>query len=159
MGGEDPRATAGDLIETNKAKVVAITKSFEILSLGGDTVSFQVSRRKQFEGICHDILGTFGSRYNDLDGYWALGQYVAFLNRLGERQLQFRLRDSTVVPDSPSAALSAEYDARVSPMKTLVVRFRSAIKAWKTGRSSNPVRPTQSASVELSRSMPWRLMI
>ncbi|RVE95592.1 hypothetical protein CN234_36295 [Sinorhizobium meliloti] len=112
MGGEDPRATAGDLIETNKAKVVAITKSFEILSLGGDRVSFQVSRRKQFEGICHDILGTFGNRYNDLDGYWALGQYVAFLNRLGERQLQFRLRDSTVVPDSPSAALSAEYYRR-----------------------------------------------
>lgn len=68
-----------------------------------------MSRRKQFKGICHDLLGTFVSRYNDLDGYWALGQYVAFLDRLGERQLQFKLREATVVPYSPSAALSAKY--------------------------------------------------
>lgn len=49
--------------------------------------------------------------------------------------------------------------ARVSSMNSLVERFRSAIRASKTGRSSNAVRPTQSASVERSRSMPWRLMI
>lgn len=71
-----------------------------------------MSRRKQFKGICHDILETFVSRYNDLDGYWALGQYVAFLDRLGERQLQFRMRDSTVAPESLSGAVSAEYYRR-----------------------------------------------
>lgn len=66
-------------------------------------------RRKQFKGICHDILGTFVSRYNDLDGYWALGHFVAFLDRLGERQLQFSLRASTAVPASSIATLAAEY--------------------------------------------------
>ena len=47
--------------------------------------------------------------------------------------------------------------ARVSSMKSLVERFRSAISASKTGRNSKAARPTQSASVERSRSIPWRL--
>ncbi|MGE6786550.1 hypothetical protein ACQKGL_28950 [Ensifer adhaerens] len=68
-----------------------------------------MSRRKQFKGICHDILATFASRYNDLNGYWALGQYVAFLNCLGERQIQFKLGNSIVVPDGAGLAFSAKY--------------------------------------------------
>lgn len=68
-----------------------------------------MSRRRQFKGICHDILETFTSRYNDLDGYWALGQYVAFLNRLGERQIQFKLGTATVFPHMSDFAHSAEY--------------------------------------------------
>ncbi|RMI08072.1 hypothetical protein CN221_38530 [Sinorhizobium meliloti] len=34
MGGEDPRATAGDLIETNKAKVVSMISSIRTRWLG-----------------------------------------------------------------------------------------------------------------------------
>src|SRR5262245_36563398 len=68
-----------------------------------------MSRRKQFRGICHDILETFVSRYNDLDGYWALGQYVAFLNGLGESQIQFKLNSSIVVPESAGFNASAAY--------------------------------------------------
>jgi hypothetical protein len=68
-----------------------------------------MSRRKQFKGICHDILGTFVSRYNDLDGYWALGQYVAYLERLGDRQLQLKLGDATGTPDNGGIPVSAEY--------------------------------------------------
>ena len=47
--------------------------------------------------------------------------------------------------------------ARVSSMNSFVDRFRSAIRASKTGRSSNAARPTQSARVDRSRSTPWRL--
>jgi hypothetical protein len=68
-----------------------------------------MSRRRQFKGICHDILETFVSRYNDLDGYWALGQYVAFLNSIGERQIQFKLGNSIVVPDNARFGFSASY--------------------------------------------------
>lgn len=68
-----------------------------------------MSRRKQFQGICHDILGSFVSRYNDLEGYWALGQYVLALNRLGERQLQFKLAHSTEISDHCAFAVSEEY--------------------------------------------------
>jgi hypothetical protein len=70
---------------------------------------FQVSRRNQFKGICHNILGTFVSRYNDHDGYWALGQYVPVLERLGGRQLQLKLMDATEAPDSRVIAASEKY--------------------------------------------------
>ncbi|RJT20819.1 hypothetical protein D3227_39935 [Mesorhizobium waimense] len=68
-----------------------------------------MSRRSQFKGICHDILGTFVSRYNDHDGYWSLGQYVALLELLGEDELQLNLRDATETPDSRIIAASEEY--------------------------------------------------
>lgn len=66
-------------------------------------------RRKQFKGICHDILGTFVSRYNDLNGYWALGQYVAYLERRGKHQLQLKLGNEIGVPDNSSAVVAARY--------------------------------------------------
>ncbi|RVM86362.1 hypothetical protein [Sinorhizobium meliloti] len=68
-----------------------------------------MSRREQFRGICHGVLGTFVSRYNDLDGYWALGQYVAFLDRIGECQLLLKLGDATVLPEGPGFAAAAKY--------------------------------------------------
>lgn len=68
-----------------------------------------MSRRSQFKGICHDILGTFVSRYNDHNGYWSLGQYVALLECLGEGQVQFKLTDTTETPDSRIIAASQEY--------------------------------------------------
>src|SRR4051812_38460634 len=68
-----------------------------------------MSRRSQFKGICHDILGTFVSRYNDHDGYWSLGQYVALLERLSEGQLQLKLMDATEASNSRVIAASEEY--------------------------------------------------
>jgi hypothetical protein len=68
-----------------------------------------MSRRSQFKGICHDILGTFVSRYNDHDGYWSLGQYVAILKRLSEGQLQLKLMDATEASNSRVIAVSEEY--------------------------------------------------
>lgn len=37
--------------------------------------------RRVLKSIAHDVLGTFLSRNNDLDGYWALGQFYAYLER------------------------------------------------------------------------------
>jgi hypothetical protein len=68
-----------------------------------------MSRRKHFKGICHDILQNFTSRNNDFDGYWAPGQYVSLLNRIGERQIQFDLKNSMVVPDGTGFTSSASF--------------------------------------------------
>lgn len=38
-----------------------------------------MARRTQLQGICNDLLSTFISRNNDLDGYWALGQCLGWL--------------------------------------------------------------------------------
>ena len=66
-------------------------------------------RRKQFQGICHDILGSFVSRYNDLGGYWALGQYVSILNRTGKRGLQFKLMGEVETIGEPAFGVSVDY--------------------------------------------------
>lgn len=68
-----------------------------------------MSRRKQFNGVCHDILGTFVSRYNDYNGYWALGQYVALLENLRKSELQLKLSDVTETPENHVIAVSKEY--------------------------------------------------
>ena len=50
-----------------------------------------MGRRNALKGICNDLLDSFVSRYNDLDGYWALGKFQAFLQTTHEEQLQFHL--------------------------------------------------------------------
>lgn len=66
-------------------------------------------RRNQFNGVYHDILGTFLSRYNDLDGYWALGQYVSFLEGAGKKHMQFKLGSAIVIPGSAIFVPSVVY--------------------------------------------------
>ncbi len=50
-----------------------------------------MARRKEMQGICNDLLESFVSRYNDLDGYWAMGKFQTFLQAETEEQLCFRL--------------------------------------------------------------------
>ncbi len=50
-----------------------------------------MGRRKELKGICNDLLDSFVNRYNDIDGYWALGKFQAFLQTTHEEQLQFHL--------------------------------------------------------------------
>lgn len=66
-------------------------------------------RRKQFKGICHDILDSFVSRYNDLDGYWALGQYATFLKDCGQSELQIQLQKQSTLPEFTLFIVSATY--------------------------------------------------
>ncbi|MCO5965489.1 hypothetical protein [Sinorhizobium meliloti] len=66
-------------------------------------------RRKQFKGICRDILDSFVSRYNDLDGYWALGQYATFLTETGQRELRLQLQRGTTLPECSKFGASATY--------------------------------------------------
>ena len=50
-----------------------------------------MGRQKELEGICNDLLDSFVHRYNDIDGYWALGKFQAFFQTTHEEQLQFYL--------------------------------------------------------------------
>lgn len=48
-------------------------------------------RRIELKGICNDLLDSFISRYNDLDGYWALGKIQSFLQSTSENSLRLNL--------------------------------------------------------------------
>ena len=50
-----------------------------------------MGRRKELKSVCNDLLDNFVSRYNDIDGYWALGKFQAFLLTTQEQQLRFHL--------------------------------------------------------------------
>lgn len=66
-------------------------------------------RRIQFKGICHDILDSFVSRYNDIGGYWALGIYARFLMRHREETLHLNLSHGKAVPEDRHFNISAAY--------------------------------------------------
>lgn len=66
-------------------------------------------RRRQFNGICHDILDSFTSRYNDIGGYWALGQFAALLTRHKQHELHFLLMAGMTKPEHFQFSQTATY--------------------------------------------------
>lgn len=58
-------------------------------------MEIDMGRRKEFKTVSNDLLGSFVSRNNDLDGYWALGQFQTYLQSTSEDRLWFDL-----VPDT-----------------------------------------------------------
>ena len=50
-----------------------------------------MARRKELKGICNDLLDSFVSRYNDLNGYWALGKFQSYLQSSAVETLCFDL--------------------------------------------------------------------
>lgn len=68
-----------------------------------------MARRKQLRGICRDLFDTFTSRNNDLEGYWALGQIMSFLNHAKCPELIINLCDGSVIPPWPDLGGTAMY--------------------------------------------------
>lgn len=58
------------------------------------TMELDMGRRKELKGVCNDLLDNFVSRYNDLDGYWALGKFKTFLESTQNSCLSFDLTHS-----------------------------------------------------------------
>ncbi|KQV39128.1 MULTISPECIES: hypothetical protein [unclassified Rhizobium] len=86
-----------------------------------------MARRNQFKGICHDLLETFVSRYNDLNGYWALGQYQAYVLDKKLEQLDFDLIGGTKDMDaSPFADTITYYRGAVFRL----MRANAMADAW-----------------------------
>lgn len=54
-------------------------------------MEIEMGRRKELKSVCNDLLDNFVSRYNDLDGYWALGKFQAYLQSTSETRLRFYL--------------------------------------------------------------------
>lgn len=50
-----------------------------------------MARRNEIQGICNSLLDSFVSRYNDLDGYWALGKFQSYLQTNSDHELCFDL--------------------------------------------------------------------
>lgn len=57
-------------------------------------------RRRDLKGVAEGILGTFMSRYNDIDGYWALGQLYKRALETGTKAVTIDLIDMTATSDS-----------------------------------------------------------
>jgi hypothetical protein len=69
---------------------------------------------KRLNGSAAGLLGTFVSRYNDVDGYWALGVIYSEIDELGLSEVTFRLLDGDVVPNLKCVSLlSVKYHEAV----------------------------------------------
>ncbi len=84
-------------------------------------IGFGMARRRQFKGICWDVLNNFVSRYNDLNGYWAVGQFAQIADT-GTHNLKFQLRKGVTVPPYPEFSPTSSYYWR------MVVRLMTANK-------------------------------
>ncbi len=72
-------------------------------------VQFSMARRKELQGICNDLIDSFVSRYNDLDGYWAIGKFQTYLQSSGSDELCFDLTDGITNREKSPFSLSSSY--------------------------------------------------
>ena len=68
-----------------------------------------MARRIEFRGICDSLLAKFISRNNDLDGYWALGQFVKALEREPDGTLEIPLTNVDAHDFHPMITPVGEY--------------------------------------------------
>jgi hypothetical protein len=68
-----------------------------------------MARRRQFKGICCDVLNNFLSRYNDLNDYWAVGQFAQIADAGSLNNLKFQLREGLTVPPYPEFTPTSSY--------------------------------------------------
>jgi len=54
-----------------------------------------MARRRELQGISNDLLDSFVSRYNDLNGYWALGKFQSYLMNVKDEELCFPLTEAS----------------------------------------------------------------
>lgn len=66
-------------------------------------------RRIQLRAIAHDVLDSFVSRYNDIGGYWAIGQYISFLMRNRIYCLRLNLKNGKSEPEYRLFNISSEH--------------------------------------------------
>jgi len=118
-------------------------------------VEFLMARRKELQGVCNDLLDSFVSRYNDLNGYWALGVFQSHLQTSGGGELCFGLtKGPTDLEKSPFLITSTYYRGALRRH----LRIRNMPSSWVTDgkirvRTTSPTEfsPTALAcSIELA---------
>jgi hypothetical protein len=75
-------------------------------------------RRRELKGIASGLVGTFVSRNNDVDGYWALGKLCALARRADVNLLEIHLHTSSVIAatDPLLTLLASRYAERLASM-------------------------------------------
>jgi len=63
----------------------------------------------QLKGIANDLLGTFVSRNNDIDGYWGIGVLRSYANSRDDSEVKIDLLDAEPVPHSPITTAKEKY--------------------------------------------------
>ena len=89
-----------------------------------------MARRRELQGICNDMRDTFVSRYNRIDGYWALGLIQSHLLASNSTSLEFDL-----IEDKPGDAQD-HFRATATYYRTALLRLlrsKSMPHEWVTG--------------------------
>ena len=66
-------------------------------------------RRKQLKSIAYGIASSFGSRNNDVDGYWALGLFYKVAIESGSSNFSLNLISCESIPDFKYSKRIASY--------------------------------------------------
>ena len=72
-----------------------------------------MARRTELQGICNDLLSTFVSRNNDLNGYWALGQYSAWLEEEQISTIKVSVVGTKTINEKPQISITSQYFSEI----------------------------------------------
>ena len=59
-----------------------------------------MARRKELGSIASGIIGSFNSRNNDIDGYWAIGKLYKLVVQLERKVISIDLKSKIITPSS-----------------------------------------------------------
>jgi len=59
-----------------------------------------MARRKELGSIASGIIGSFNSRNNDIDGYWAIGKLYKLVSQLERKVVSIDLKSKLISPSS-----------------------------------------------------------
>lgn len=68
-----------------------------------------MSRRTEHQNLANALLGTFVSRNNDVDGYWAIGRLRSDAERLNSSVIELDVLNGTSAPDTSDGRLVAAF--------------------------------------------------
>ncbi len=78
-----------------------------------------MAQRKALKNVAGGLVGSFVSRNNDTNGYWALGLLYSLVNTVGTKRIRITLRPS---PDLDPDPLLADVASRYSAMLERLLR-------------------------------------
>ena len=113
-----------------------------------------MARRKELKNIASGLIGSFNSRNNDVDGYWALGKLYRFANACNTDTVSIELISGWIKPQTDAfqsivavyrAMLTAQLRARGIPIEWVAeviftTKFNQAYQAdyHRRGSPGNP---------------------
>ena len=86
-----------------------------------------MARRNELGSIASGIVGSFCSRNNDIDGYWALGKLNKLVENLPNKEVKIELLSCSVYP------LTNEFDELIEFYRKKLFEFlasRSIPRVW-----------------------------